>query len=92
MVFDLGSSVGALDGATLQTKWMLPTDSRTTPSNPVLFGGLIYGGVSANESVVIDGNTGQDKATGIRGRVVAVNEYGIVVADANGLAFLPATG
>ncbi len=91
-LYDAGNRLSALNPETLQPVWSLPTEERKAPTQPVFFGGLIYGGVGNATSVVLDGKTGEDVTTEIPGTFVAVNEYGALMLQDRDLVFVRATG
>lgn len=93
-VYDVSNTAGlrALDPTTLKLIWVLPEGNRVAPESPVFFGGLVYGQVNNNMSVILDGKTGADVTANIPGDFIAVNEHGAIMRVNSQLVFVPATG
>ena len=94
-VYDVSNTEGlrAHDPTTFKPIWALPEGNRVVaPENPVFFGGLVYGQVNNDMSVILDGKTGADVTADIPGDFIAVNEHGAIMRLNSQVVFVPATG
>lgn len=93
-VYDVSNTgdLRALDPSTLKPIWALPEGNRVAPENVVFFGGLVYGQVNNDMSVILDGKTGVDVTANIPGDFIAVNEHGAIMRVNSQVVFVPATG
>lgn len=89
-VYDVSNTddLRALDPTTFKPIWALPEGNRVAPENPVFFGGLVYGQVNNDMSVILDGKTGAD----VTADIIAVNEHGAIMRVNSQVVFVQATG
>ncbi|MFF4433836.1 PQQ-binding-like beta-propeller repeat protein [Streptomyces sp. NPDC001513] len=87
-----GRGIAVFDATSLEKRWALPDGSgRNVPRVSGFWHGAVYGEVVADESLVLDGRTGQDRETSAGAAPTEIDQFGGVAFGAGRPTFYRAT-